>query len=316
LLFDGDEAGQGAILRSLPPLMAEGLEVKVALIAGGEDPDGLVRRGGPAAIQKVVEEATGVLQFVASHCHISRSKEEARGEALRQLVHLGALLPDRVGRRLFAQEAARRLGFDEATLAGEIEASRPGLKGGPGGTVRHLRAESGLATARGRSGGEASARRSIGGASAGGASPGGASRAGASARAERMLLAMALGRPRVVRRIRQELKAEDFSDPSLRRLLELLFTREAANQSIRPADLVGPDEDPAIVGLVSALAVDPAADEEREEAAAELMAKLRDNRRRQEIVRLRELIREHEAAGRKEEVQPLLERVQSLIQSE
>jgi hypothetical protein len=131
-----------------------------------------------------------------------------------------------------------------------------------------------------------------------------------------MLLAMALGRPRVVRRIRQELKVEDFTDPGLRRLIQLLFTREGANESIRPADLVGPDDDQEIAGLVSALAVEPAADEEREGAAVELIAKLNDRKRRQEIVRLRELIREHEAAGRKDEVQPLLERVQSLIQSE
>jgi DNA primase len=299
LLFDGDEAGQGAIMRSLPPLMAEGLEVKVALIPGGEDPDSLVRRGGAGAVQEVVEDATGVLQFVVSHYHISRSKEEARGEALRQLVHLGALLPDRVGRRLFAQEAARRLGFDEPTLAGEIEASRPGQK--PGAGLHRVRSEGGSSPTQGKF---ASTR--VGASGAG----------GAGARAERMLLAMALGRPRVVRRIRQELKVEDFTDPGLRRLIQLLFTREGANESIRPADLVGPDDDQEIAGLVSALAVEPAADEEREGAAVELIAKLNDRKRRQEIVRLRELIREHEAAGRKDEVQPLLERVQSLIQSE
>jgi DNA primase len=312
LLFDGDDAGRGAILRSLPPLLAEGLEVKVALIAGEEDPDTLVRKGGPAAVQKVVDEATTVLQFVVSHCHRSRSKEEARGEALRQLVHLGALLPDRVGRRLFAEEAARRLSFDEATLAGEIETSRTGRKPGPGGSGQSGQS-SRLDEAPGPAGqkgvGAGVAPRPDQGTSAVGTR-------GARARAERMLLAMAIGKPRVVRRIRQELAAEDFVDPGHRRLIELLFVRETGNQSIRPADLVGPDEDPAIAALVSALAVDLAADEEREGAADELIAKLRDQRRRQEITQLRELIREHEAAGRREEIEPLLERVQSLIQSE
>ncbi len=301
LLFDGDEAGRGAVLRSLPPLLREGLGVEVALIAGGEDPDSLVRRGGREAIEKVVETASGVIEFIISQCRKSLSKDEARAEALRQIVVLGALLPERVGRRLFAEDGARRLGFDEATLAGEIEASWNAGKGArrgiPAGASPSPMGAAGQATAGRRSDRE----RSV-------------SQRGHSA--ERTLLAFALGRPRIVRRIRQELALDDFTLPEHRRLVERLLERESRGEPIGPADLAGPEEEAAMASLVSALALEPIADEERDEVAGELVAKLRDRRRRQEIARLRELIREHEAAGHQDEVGTLLKRVQELIQSE
>lgn len=297
LLFDGDEAGRGAVLRSLPALLAEGLRVKVALLAGDQDPDSLVRKGGAEAVQKVVDEAPGVIEFVFSHRQKNLSKEESRAETVRELISLGALLPDRVGRRLFAEEAARRMGFDEATFAGEMEASRVATSTGaaPRTAERRPAPEAGGTQLRPRP------------------APGEGQSGHA---AERMLLAMALGRPRIVRQIRQHLTPEDFTHVEHRKLLDLLLVREERGESIRPADLAGPEEDPALAALVSAMALDPIADEEREDAAAELVSKLHDRRRQVERTQLRERIRECEAAGRRDEVGPLLARLQSLIQSE
>ncbi len=124
LLFDGDEAGRNAILRSLPALLSEGFAVSVTLLPPGEDPDSLVRQGGPEALKSLVAGATSVVSFTFAHYQSSLGKEEARAETLRQLAHLGSLVPDGVGRRLFAEEAGRRLGFDEGTLAREIEFRR------------------------------------------------------------------------------------------------------------------------------------------------------------------------------------------------
>lgn len=323
LLFDGDDAGRAAILRSLPPLLAEGLAVRVVLIPGGDDPDSLIRRGGAAAVEGVVKQASSVVQFVVTLCYMARSKEEARAEALRELVHLGSFLPAGAALRLFSEDAARALGFAEPSLAREIALAR---------TARERQARTGLdrgpAGDAGRAGGGATSRAvPPGGGSASdprsgvGRSPGmglasgvrGGARGGA---VDRELLALALGRPELVRRIRAELENEDFATPELRSLAALLVAREAAQQSIRPADLIGPEADPALGNLITELAVDPAASEEGAEAlASDLIARLRSRRHKAEIARLRELIREHEAAGRRDEIEPLLERVQHLIQS-
>ena len=60
LCFDGDGAGLRAAHRALDvalPLLEPGKSLRVALLPGGQDPDDLLRSGGPAAIDRVLEAA-------------------------------------------------------------------------------------------------------------------------------------------------------------------------------------------------------------------------------------------------------------------
>jgi DNA primase len=60
LCFDGDKAGQRAAFRALDlalPLLAPGRSLRIALLPGGQDPDDLLRSGGPAAIDHLLAAA-------------------------------------------------------------------------------------------------------------------------------------------------------------------------------------------------------------------------------------------------------------------
>jgi DNA primase len=60
LCFDGDAAGSRAAARSAElalPLLAPERSLRLATITGGEDPDTLVAKGGPAAFQAVLDAA-------------------------------------------------------------------------------------------------------------------------------------------------------------------------------------------------------------------------------------------------------------------
>ncbi len=60
LCFDGDGAGVRAAHRALDlalPLLEPGRSLRVALLPAGQDPDDLLRSGGPAAIDRVLEAA-------------------------------------------------------------------------------------------------------------------------------------------------------------------------------------------------------------------------------------------------------------------
>ena len=48
-LYDGDDAGLKAALRGLDIALQEGLNVRVCVIPGGEDPDSYLRKNGAAA---------------------------------------------------------------------------------------------------------------------------------------------------------------------------------------------------------------------------------------------------------------------------
>ncbi|MBX3097779.1 MAG: DNA primase [Fimbriimonadaceae bacterium] len=63
LLLDGDEAGQKAAERSADLLEAAGIDVRVAVVQPGDDPDTLRERDGDGAVRRVVDEAIPALAF-------------------------------------------------------------------------------------------------------------------------------------------------------------------------------------------------------------------------------------------------------------
>jgi DNA primase len=64
LLFDGDEAGQKAVERSLSVLLPTGLRVRAAALPSGEDPDSFLEKEGAEKLQALVDRAPPALEIV------------------------------------------------------------------------------------------------------------------------------------------------------------------------------------------------------------------------------------------------------------
>ncbi|MFC2106464.1 DNA primase [Candidatus Bipolaricaulota bacterium] len=63
IAYDQDAAGSAASLRGMQILRNVGLNVRVARLPAGEDPDGLVREGGAEAMQEVLDSALPFHEF-------------------------------------------------------------------------------------------------------------------------------------------------------------------------------------------------------------------------------------------------------------
>ncbi len=63
ILYDSDDAGRKAAERGIEILKAEGLKVRVALMAQGEDPDTLLKSGGPAVLKEAVDGALSPIDY-------------------------------------------------------------------------------------------------------------------------------------------------------------------------------------------------------------------------------------------------------------
>lgn len=63
ILYDGDAAGRKAALRALEVLKTEGFAVRVAWVPQGDDPDTVLRRDGPSAVQVAVQNALTPVAF-------------------------------------------------------------------------------------------------------------------------------------------------------------------------------------------------------------------------------------------------------------
>ncbi len=64
ILYDADEAGEKAAARAALMLTGVGLEVKVASMPAGQDPDTLLKEAGPGAVQHVVQETLTPTEFL------------------------------------------------------------------------------------------------------------------------------------------------------------------------------------------------------------------------------------------------------------
>jgi DNA primase len=63
MLFDTDPAGESAILRSLDTLIEEGMEVTVATLASGQDPDSYIRQCGAQAFRDRISKRKGLFDY-------------------------------------------------------------------------------------------------------------------------------------------------------------------------------------------------------------------------------------------------------------
>ncbi len=130
LVFDSDEAGRTAAIKTSGIFLQAGMAVRVAALPPGEDPDSLILKQGAAAFQKAIDEAVSALDF---QIDVLQARENSDTEAARLRVSKAVLAaislsPNAVQRDLLVQQAARRLGLSPAALQTEL---RPLIKAPP-----------------------------------------------------------------------------------------------------------------------------------------------------------------------------------------
>lgn len=132
LCFDGDAAGARAAARAAElalPLLAPEHSLRLATLTGGEDPDTLVRKGGAAAFQAVLDAArplSAALYDLLAEGVPSKPTPEQRAALRNRLAAVAGQIPDRA----LAAEY-RRVLLDRYYAAGDRRA-RPGAAKAPG----------------------------------------------------------------------------------------------------------------------------------------------------------------------------------------
>jgi DNA primase len=127
LLFDGDEAGQRAMERSLDVLLPAGLRVRAALLPAGCDPDDLLAREGADALRALIDGAPAALDFaidraVARGC----SSPAEQADAVAAVAPLLAKIPSAIERAGFAQRLALTVGAQLPHVEAAIRAAGRG----------------------------------------------------------------------------------------------------------------------------------------------------------------------------------------------
>ena len=117
-LFDADQAGVQATLRSLPLFLEEEVAGKTVILPNGEDPDGFLRKGNLEDFTKRVEQAVPLVDFFFERLMRTYDVKTVDGKvriAKEGLALLGKI-PDRIRRDFYTKALAERLDVKESFL--------------------------------------------------------------------------------------------------------------------------------------------------------------------------------------------------------
>ena len=112
LCLDGDNAGQNATLKSIDVLQDAGLTVKVVVLPDGQDPDEFLQTHGAEAMQKMIANSIGGMEFKLDYLkkHSDLTNRVGKAEYLNQAVALLTPIESAAERELYLPDIAEAVG--------------------------------------------------------------------------------------------------------------------------------------------------------------------------------------------------------------
>ena len=125
-LFDADQAGVKATLRSLPLLLEEDVVGKTIVLPKGEDPDGFLRKGNLDDFVKRIEHPLPLVDFFFERLMETYDVKSVDGRVRIAKEGLALLnkIPDKIRRGFYTKALAERLDVEESFLHEMFQSSR------------------------------------------------------------------------------------------------------------------------------------------------------------------------------------------------
>lgn len=121
MLYDADAAGQAAMVRSLDLLIEQDMNVRVANLASGEDPDSYIRKFGLEEFDKRIQAAQSLfdfkLQWLSAQFDVKNI--EQRAEICNQMMATIYKMNNEIVRFGYLKQLGERLGLPEQVLLRE-----------------------------------------------------------------------------------------------------------------------------------------------------------------------------------------------------
>jgi DNA primase len=139
VLFDPDEAGQKALMRSLELFLAGNLSARVLVLPENLDPDDYVRTYGGDSLLELINRAPSLVDYYIDHVLGDRGGFEKDRDSFRKAVAFIKQIENVIDRNLFIKRVSEMLGIDQELLKNEISHTLPAMT--KAGAIRRGRAE-------------------------------------------------------------------------------------------------------------------------------------------------------------------------------
>ncbi|HEX4140327.1 MAG TPA: DNA primase [Candidatus Methylacidiphilales bacterium] len=127
---DANSSGQKAAVRAIDVLLKEDLQIRIARIPQGEDPDSLLRKNPVAVFETILREAKDytrhLLDVACEHEDIASPR--GRGLVAAKMALVIAKIPNAVQKETFLLEVARRLEVPRAAIEEEVRKAEAQLR--------------------------------------------------------------------------------------------------------------------------------------------------------------------------------------------
>ena len=123
LLFDADTAGIKASMRSIEILLRRDMEIKIASLPKGEDPDSFINNFGKEKFDEIIKHALNFIEYQSAYYESQGMFEDVSktADAIRELVKPIALIKDELKRNLLTKSIAKKFNLREKLLEIELE---------------------------------------------------------------------------------------------------------------------------------------------------------------------------------------------------
>lgn len=130
LVYDGDNAGLRAAERGGAVMLQAGLSAGIVVLPAQHDPDSFLRREGPEAFQRLVDNGLDYIDFRLGQWQRAGRLETVhqRASAAHELLAVIRPIKDVIRATAYASDIARKLHLDEQSILAEFR--KPGREGG------------------------------------------------------------------------------------------------------------------------------------------------------------------------------------------
>jgi DNA primase len=132
IVYDADSAGSKAALRGVDLILERDLDVKVAALPEGEDPDSFIGKEGGDAFRKLAKGAGSFIDFIAGIAQREGrlASPEGKAQTVRSIVQSISKMPDELKRSFYVKHVADQYKLYESSIHRELEKILTGARRG------------------------------------------------------------------------------------------------------------------------------------------------------------------------------------------
>lgn len=283
MVYDPDEAGEAASLRNLDIFIMEDMNVYVAELQSGYDPDGYIRKFGAEDFIRVIKSSKNLFDYkldkVASRFDIK--SPHGKAAIANEMLPTISRITNAVLKSDLVKKLAERLSVDEESIRIELKKIKSDYS-----APQHLMGPKDLKKD--------------------------------SRRAENMILSLLLEGENFIKKVRDSISLQEFKDPLVKDIVKAIFDLHMEHKPISPARLIShlenENKDEATV-LISEVVNLSEMFVDKEKVLADCIARMKKDNITGELERLHAAIKIAHDSKDEDKVKKLLAEYDSLVKS-